>query len=89
MTTETLVAILAALGGGGFIIQAIRAFRDWRDGVKQREEAADERLVTRLEKRIDTLEIERRQDAEYVRRLIMALGRAGIEIPERSDGKAV
>lgn len=84
-TVQAIVAILAAIGGVGGLVQLVNAFRSWRDGVRQREEQADERLTKRLEARIDTLEVERRQDAEYIRRLIMALGRAGIDIPERSD----
>lgn len=82
---QALVAILAAAGGVGTMVQMVKAVQSYRLGIRQREEEADERLVKRLENRIDALEIERRQDAEYIRRLIMALGRAGIEIPERAD----
>jgi hypothetical protein len=83
MSTEAVVAILAALGGGGFLLQAFAAWRSWREGIRQREEAADERLVARLERRIEILEMERAHDSEYIRALIEALGQAGIKIPPR------
>lgn len=82
---QAVVAILAAIGGIGGIVQLINAVKSYRDGVRQREDEAEERLVKRLEGRIDVLEIERKQDAEYIRRLIQALGTAGIEIPARVE----
>lgn len=83
MNTEALVAVLAALGGGGFIIQAIGAFRAWRDGVKQREEAADDRLLARYEKRVDELEIRVAHGEEYIAMLVQAIGEMGGKIPPR------
>jgi hypothetical protein len=82
---QAIVAVLAAIGGVGGVVQLVNAFRAWRDGVKQREEEAEERLVKRLEARIDRLELERAQDNEYIRRLVMALGTAGIPIPSRAE----
>lgn len=84
MSTEAVVAILAALGGGGFLIQVFNAIRSYREGAKLRETEADERLVIRLEKEIAELRLERAQDADHIRRLIEALGKAGIDIPPRT-----
>lgn len=83
MSTEAVVAILAALGGGGFLLQAFAAWRSWREGNRQREEAADERLVVRLERRIEILEMERALDSEYIRMLVQAVGELGGKIPPR------
>lgn len=84
-TTQAVVAILAAVGGVGGIVQVIKAIRAWRDGVRQREDQADERLVKRLERRIESLEVRADLDQEYIRRLVSALGQAGIAIPSRKD----
>lgn len=82
---QAIVAILAAIGGVGGLVQLFNAFRSWRDGVRQREDEADERLVNRLERDIEVLKIQTRADARYIRRLVMALGKAGIEIPDRPE----
>lgn len=87
MSADALVAVLAALGGGGFIIQAISAIRAWREGVRQREEAGDERLLARYERRVDELELRVEHGEQYIRSLIEALGMAGIPIPPRDHGK--
>ncbi len=85
MRVEALVTILAALGGGGFLIQLLMFFRSWRDGVKMKAEEADERLIKRYEDRLSRLEVRADADARYIARLVSALGRAGIEIPDRVD----
>jgi hypothetical protein len=79
---QVVVALVAAFGGTGALIQVVNALRAYRDGVRQREEEADERLVRRLEKDIEILKIQERANAAYIRRLVMALGRAGVEIPD-------
>lgn len=82
---QVVGALVAAFGGMGTVIQLIKAWQAWRDGVKQREDEAEERLVRRLEKDIEILKIQERANAAYIRRLVMALGRAGVEIPEPPD----
>ena len=82
---QAVVALVAAFGGVGTMIQVLNAYRAYRDGVRQREDLAEERLMKRLEKKIEVLEIRSAADARYIRRLVMALGRAGIEIPEHPD----
>lgn len=79
---QVVVALVAAFGGTGTMIQVVSLYRAYRDGVRQREEEADERLVRRLEKDIEILKIQERANAAYIRRLVMALGRAGVEIPD-------
>lgn len=85
LATQFILGVLAAIGGAGGIVQLIKAIRSWRDGIRQREVEADERLVNRLEQRIAALETRADLDNEYIRRLIEALGRAGIEIPSRKE----
>lgn len=85
MTVNAIVAILAAIGGVGGLVQLVKAIQAWRDGIRQREEAADERLYTRMEHDIEIMKIERAQDADYIRRLVQALGMAGIPIPPRVE----
>lgn len=80
---EVLVAALAAIGGAGGVVQIIRAIRAYRDGVRLREDEADERLVKRLESRILVLETRADLAADYERLLVHALGAAGIPIPSR------
>lgn len=80
---QVIIALMAAVGGVGGFVQALNAIRAWRDGVRQREEAADERLVLRLEKRIEVLEMERALDSEYIRMLIQTVGEMGGKIPSR------
>lgn len=84
-TVQAIVAVLAAIGGIGGVVQVINAYRAYRDGVRQREDEAEERLVRRLEKDIEILKLQARADARYIRRLVMALGQAGIEIPPHPD----
>lgn len=89
MDGQVVIAILAALGGasaiGGAIAKIISTVRSWREGVRQREDQADERLVKRLEKKIEILEIKDAANTRYIRRLVMALGKAGIDIPAHPD----
>jgi cytochrome c biogenesis protein ResB len=91
---ETVVAILAALGGasaiGGAVAKIINTWRSWREGVQQREDEADERLVKRLEatiieqgKEIKTLRSQLNDQGEYILELVMAMARAGLSIPMR------
>jgi hypothetical protein len=82
---QALTAIVAAFGGVGTFVQLTKWYTSWRDGIRQREDEAEERLVKRLEKDIEILKIQTRADAVYIRRLVMALGRAGIEIPDPPD----
>jgi hypothetical protein len=79
---QVVVTLVAAFGGTGTLIQVVSLYRAHRDGIRQREEEADERLVRRLEKDIEILKIQERANAAYIRRLVMALGRAGVEIPD-------
>lgn len=80
---EIAVALLAAVGGTGGVLQLIRTARAWRDGVRQREDAAEERLVRRLEKRVDLLEARAAEDAAYQAALMTAIAQAGGAIPPR------
>lgn len=94
MNGETIIAVLAALGGasaiGGAIVKIISTWRSWREGVRQREDEADERLVKRLEKTIDRqddkireLRAQKDAQAEYILELVTTLARAGVPIPMR------
>lgn len=85
MDAGTVIAILAALGGGGFILQMFGLWKSWREGAKLRADEADERLIKRYEERVSRLEMRADADARYIARLVSALGRAGIEIPDRAD----
>jgi hypothetical protein len=85
MNVEGWVAILAALGGGGFMIQAFQLYKSWKEGARLRADEADERLIKRYEDRLTRLELRADADARYIARLVSALGRAGIEIPDRVD----
>jgi hypothetical protein len=84
-TVSAIIALLAAIGGIGGIVQLIKAIQSWRDGIRQRVDQAEEKLVQRLEGRIDRLEMRADLDAEYIRRLVHALGTAGIPIPSRKE----
>lgn len=90
MDGQVLVAILAALGGasaiGGAVTKIISTARSWREGVRQREDEADERLVVRLEKRVERLEKALDERDEYIAALVMSLGMAGVRIPARAKG---
>lgn len=94
MDGEAIIAVLAALGGasaiGGAIVKIISTWHSWREGVRQREDEADERLVKRLEKTIDeraaeikTLRGDLHTQAEYILELVTTLARAGVPIPMR------
>lgn len=88
-TVGAIVAILAAIGGVGGVVQLVKAIQSWRDGIRQREADADERAIQRLERELGEMRLERAQDADHIRRLIQALGTAGIPIPprvERAEG---
>lgn len=82
-SVQAVVAILAAIGGVGGLVQLVNAFRAWRDGVKQREEAADERLLARYERRVDELELRVAHGEEYIGLLVQAVGELGGKIPPR------
>lgn len=94
MNGEIFIGILAALGGasaiGGAIVKIISTWRSWREGVRQREDEADERLVKRLEKTIlsqdETIHVLRARldsQGEYILELVTTLARAGVPIPMR------
>jgi hypothetical protein len=83
VNTEAVVAILAALGGGGFLIQLVTFIRSWREGVQMRADAADERHVRRLEKRNAQLERRVDEDAAYQALLMTAIAQLGGTIPPR------
>lgn len=89
MDGQLIVSILGALGGataiGAAFVKAIRTVQSWREGIHQREDQAEERLVKRLEDRINRLEVRADADADYIRRLVHALGTAGIAIPSRKE----
>jgi hypothetical protein len=91
---EILIGILAALGGasaiGGAIAKIISTVRGYREGIRQREDEADERLVKRLEKTIiaqdeviHALRIRLDAQGEYILELVTTLARAGVPIPMR------
>jgi len=82
---NVVIALLAAMGGLGTFGQAVKWYRSYRDGIKQREVEKDERFIERLESRIEYLEIRDRMSTDYIQRLIEALGREGIAIPSRKD----
>lgn len=82
---NVIIPLLAAIGGGGAILQLVRLIQAWRDGIKIREDEAEERLLKRYEVRIQALEYRADLDADYIRRLVHALGTAGIPIPSRKE----
>src|SRR5690606_686473 len=89
--------LVAAFGGAGTLLQLLRMYQSWRAGVRQRQDEADERLVSRLEKiieykdkviedrdlRIAVLERGRSSDGEYILVLVTALAQADQPIPMR------
>lgn len=94
MNGEIFIGILAALGGasaiGGAIAKIISTVRGYREGIRQREDEADERLVKRLERTIgeqgDEIKVLRGQihtQGEYILELVTTLARAGVPIPMR------
>jgi len=78
-----LLAIIGVLGGAGGLFTLAKAVLDHRANYHETELEADERLVARLERRLD--EAERRLDAAeaYIHKLMISLARAGVEIPPR------
>ena len=91
MSEAVLIALVAALGGAGGIATMLKAWADHRNNLHAREDDADERLVTRLERRLDgaekeirTLHLQREADALYIAQLAWALANAGIPIPPRT-----
>src|SRR5690606_1207542 len=48
--------LVAAFGGAGTLLQLLRMYQSWRAGVRQRQDEADERLVSGLEKIIESKE---------------------------------
>lgn len=94
MNGEILIGILAALGGasaiGGAVVKIISTVRGYREGIRQREDEADERLVKRLERtigeqgdEIKALRIQIHTQGEYILELVTTLARAGVPIPMR------
>lgn len=80
---EFIVALAIALGGAGGIMQIVKAVKAWRDGVKQREDDADARAITRLERTVERLEKAREADAVYIAVLMTALASGGLPVPPR------
>ena len=80
---ETLAAVIIAVFGAGGLVQLVKAIRDWHQGKAQREVDAEERHITRLEKRIEELEHQHEADARRIEQLVIALGKAGIDVPPR------
>lgn len=76
--------LIAVLGSGG-LVALYRAVKDARSGKAQKEAEADARLVARLEKRIEDLEERARKDEKWQHRLVQALSRAGVEVPDRPE----
>jgi hypothetical protein len=91
MSEPVLLAIIAALGSGGVLATLAKVVADARAGKHSRESDAEERLVSRLERRLDDYEAERQllrdrvdRGEAYIVRLHTALVQAGIEIPPRT-----
>ena len=90
MDQPLVLGIIAALGGGSWIVTLVRAWLDHRDKTSAREQDAEERLTNRLERRLDDAErrsTQAERDLEDERTftsvLVAALARAGIPIPDR------
>ena len=90
MDQPIVLGVIAALGGGGWIVTLVKAWLDHRDNTSAREQDADERLTDRLEHRLDRAEtrlssVEHALEDErtFSSILVAALARAGIPIPDR------
>lgn len=90
MTEQTTLALIGMFGGAGGLVTMAKAFLDFREHRLARVDDADERLVSRLERklaeadaRIATLELQHEQDSAYITALSIAMAKAGIEVPSR------
>lgn len=77
-----ITAAVTLLGAGG-LVSLIKAIIDYRAGHAQREDDADERLVTRLEKSVEKLTDQLDAANEYISELTDALIDAGLKVPRR------
>lgn len=85
-----LIAVLAAIGGTGGVVQLIKAIRDWRAGVAQRDAAPTARLVAYLEgevavlkDKVAVLEAAREVDGAYTTLLVFTMASNGLPVPAR------
>lgn len=90
MSDSVIIAIIGTLGGAGGIFTLIKAILDHRANKSAKEQDAEERLVTRLETRLNAqearikeLEHLREEDGRHIYFLALALARAGIDVPDR------
>ena len=90
LTEPVIIAIIGLLGGAGGLVTLVKAFLDARENKAARIEDADERLVSRLERklseaegRIAHLETQHEQDVGYILALATALAKAGIDVPKK------
>lgn len=90
MSEAVIIGIISLIGGAGGVVALIKSVLDYRANRAARIEDADERLVARLErrldeqeKRIEELEALRDADAQYIIMLTTMLAQAGIAVPKR------
>lgn len=89
-----LIALIAMVGGGGGLVALYKAISDAKANKANREDEADNRLVARLEHRlndyedrISELEKQHNNDVAYILQLSIALSKAGFDIPARKETK--
>lgn len=90
LSEPILMGIIALIGGAGGLFALIKSWWDYRANRAARIEDADERLVARLERRLDEsdkriacLEQQGRDDAAYILQLSTTLAKHGIEVPKK------
>lgn len=94
---DIAVGLIIALGGGGAIVQGLKALADYRSGVAQRAGVPTAKLVAYLESEVTnlrtelatvkgevaTLKREREGDLSYTSLLVYTMASSGVPVPMR------
>ena len=90
MSDPVILAIIGLAGGAGGLFTLIKSWLDYRANKSARVEDADERLVSRLEARLDkaeqriaVLEDQIHKDDDYIMSLSSTIIKAGLDLPDR------
>lgn len=80
---EIAIGLIVALGGLTSAAQLVKAVREWRSGVAQREAAPTVKLVAYLDARVTALEAKVDNAELYIDLLIADAAAAGRPVPPR------